>query len=532
MLGIKEQIFVECAGVEESDLEEYLSAEDLIQASTPIIDRAVECIDSTLEQAKLDKEDIDLVILAGGSSQLPGVFEKIRDKIGIRPCMIPQDLMMAISYGAALYQRDLARLPKLKKSVKIMGQELYINISEGGRRSQELVASATQTLPYKTKKHLYANEDGIFRVVIQVKHPDGSFSYLKDRVLSVPPGTEDIDVEFNITINKTIEITVIDSKKTKEYKFEIDSKEMTDDQVTQNQKRLGIKVNSSKIKNEVLQPYIGIDLGTTTSEITYATRTGEIEKFAIKNKDRAYNGYSDYCFPSIIYFPDNEITHAEIANKKAVDKINSKNALVCQNFKIQKRDKSIYSIGNEPITVADLSAMLLGKIWNVAQEELSHTKLEKAVITVPASFDSDACQDTYNAAKQAGIKDITLIDEPTAAYVFYKMTQDLDDEDIRKVLVFDFGGGTTDVAILDVKNESSNNEQDFKDSMYKVLGFGGVSNCGGKHIDDALMQIIKKRFEEEMEEEFDPSSDNELRSEIERAKVKLSETLLKEGYDL
>ena len=150
--------------------------------------------------------------------------------------------------------------------------------------------------------------------------------------------------------------------------------------------------------------------------------------------------------------------------------------------------------------------------------------LTSAVVTVPAAFDFDACQDTYNAAKLAGIENVTLIDEPTAAYLYYKYVQGLDTSTIRNVLVFDFGGGTADVAVLDVKNTSHSDSNEYKECLYTVLGVSGNDKCGGKHIDDALVAEIQKRFEEKNACEMSPVALRILRSEIEKAKVVLSES--------
>ena len=89
------------------NLNETLTLEDLVRISEPVIERAIEPVWDALAKANLKKEDIDLVILAGGSSQLPGVYTKIRDAIGIEPRTIPKEMMLAISYGAALYQREI-----------------------------------------------------------------------------------------------------------------------------------------------------------------------------------------------------------------------------------------------------------------------------------------------------------------------------------------------------------------------------------------------------------------------------------------
>ena len=202
---------------------------------------------------------------------------------------------------------------------------------------------------------------------------------------------------------------------------------------------------------------------------------------------------------------------------------------VFSNFKIEDRNRYLASIEGKSLSVRDLSALLLSKVWNTAKEELSSMNLKNAVITVPAAFDFDACQDTFEAAKMAGIETVTLIDEPTAAYKYYSYLQNLDTSGIRNVMVFDFGGGTADVAVLDVKNDADTDSNEYKDGLYTVLGVSGVVNCGGKNVDDALVNEVKMRFEKENNCKITSANLRRLRAEVEKAKVHLSEYYNEQG---
>jgi molecular chaperone DnaK (HSP70) len=148
---------------------------------------------------------------------------------------------------------------------------------------------------------------------------------------------------------------------------------------------------------------------------------------------------------------------------------------------------------------------------------------QSAVITVPAAFTFDECQDTYNAAQIAGIQNVTLIDEPTAAFYYYKHVQEIDKNEIRNVLVFDFGGGTADVAILDVQQENLENGNEYKDCVYTVLATSGDIHCGGRDIDAALVDEVCRRFEEHKGCKVSPTNMRELRKKVEAAKITLSE---------
>lgn len=131
------------------NLIEDLTLKDLQRISDPIVDRAIEPIWDALDKANLGKEDIDLVILAGGSSQLPSVYSKIHDVIGIEPRIIPKNLMLAISYGASLYQREIFNYPKVKRDVRTLGNSLGLIVDDGGRRSVKLLLNHNQSLPAK-----------------------------------------------------------------------------------------------------------------------------------------------------------------------------------------------------------------------------------------------------------------------------------------------------------------------------------------------------------------------------------------------
>ena len=282
------------------------------------------------------------------------------------------------------------------------------------------------------------------------------------------------------------------------------------------------------MKNNV-QPCIGIDLGTTTTELTYTNRVGEADLMHLVNPE-APRQYSEYCFPSVIYFK-NGLESPEIANTTACDALGNSDVSenVCSSFKIADRSSYVISVEGKGLSVGDLSAILLSKVWETAKATFGDMNLNSAVVTVPAAFDFDACQDTYNAAKTAGIENVTLIDEPTAAYLYYSHVQGLDTSNIKNVLVFDFGGGTADVAVLDVSNNAYSESHEYKDCLFSVLGVSGAVNCGGKSIDDAIVEEIKNRFETKNNCTISATNLKRLRAEVEKAKVTLSELYNESG---
>ena len=507
------------------NLIEELTLADLNRISGPIVDKAIEPIWEALDKANLSKEDIDLVILAGGSSQLPCVCSKIYDALGIEPRIIPKNLMLAISYGAALYQREIFNLPKEKREVRTLGRSLGIMVSDGGRRSAKLLLGHNKPLPAR-ESHTFELDENQSEVSINLVtllgNTDKVDKKLKQRNLKLSKNATQVVVEITVTENRLIELTAYDPKHQDEKSIiQVDRQALSESDLLEKRKQLGIEVVS--YSGTTVQPCIGIDLGTTTTELAYANRTGDVSLSQLKNPD-VPTQYSDYCFPSIIFFKDG-IDNPEVANTAACSAVGDAGAAdnVCMNFKIANRNKYAASIDGTNLSVCDLSAILLHKVWETARSTFPDMNLNSAVVTVPAGFDFDACQDTYNAAKMAGIENVTLIDEPTAAYLYYSHVQELDTAGIRNVLVFDFGGGTADVAVLDVKNQAYKDSHEYKDCLYTVLSVSGAVDCGGKSVDDALVAEIRDRFETQNNCQISATNMRRLRAEVEKAKVQLSE---------
>lgn len=508
------------------NLIEDLTLDDLIRISDRTIDKAIEPIWDALEKANLDKEDIDLVILAGGSSQLPGVYTKIRDAIGINPRIIPRNLMLAISYGATLYQRELFDLPNLKRDIRTLGYSLGLIVDDGGRRTVKILLNHNQKLPAR-QEYRFPVSDGqsiaSINLVTLMGNTERIHKKLKQRNLQLSGNAKEIVVEITVTENRVIEVTAYDpDNKNEKSIIQVDSNVLSKDEVENKRKDLGMRSGSNSRRSN-MQPCIGIDLGTTTTELTYANRTGNIELNHLKNPEVPPQ-YSEYCFPSVIYFK-NGMKNPEIANVKACDALENADASenVCGSFKIASRDRYVTAVDGKPISVGDLSALLLNKVWETAKSQFDTMDLRSAIVTVPAAFDFDECQETYNAAILAGIEKVTLIDEPTAAFLYYKHVQHLDTTNIRNVLVFDFGGGTADVAVLDIKNDALAESHEYKDCLYSVLGVSGAVGCGGKTIDDDLVEEIKNRFETKNNCQISATNIRRLKAEVEKAKVILSD---------
>ena len=172
-------------------------------------------------------------------------------------------------------------------------------------------------------------------------------------------------------------------------------------------------------------------------------------------------------------------------------------------------------LGEEKFTPELLSAEVLKKVKSTAEIILKQ-KLKKAVITVPAYFDEVQRQATIQAAKIAQIEVVRIINEPTAAAIAYGIGESKPDEKkTRKhgrVAIYDLGGGTFDVSILELKNK-----------VFRVLATNGNSHLGGDDFDQLLIDFIEQKFF--AEQDFEPILKSYLKKKAEQLKIQLSNHL-------
>tara|TARA_R110001632_G_scaffold231685_1_gene370722 strand:- start:14082 stop:15974 length:1893 start_codon:yes stop_codon:yes gene_type:complete len=159
----------------------------------------------------------------------------------------------------------------------------------------------------------------------------------------------------------------------------------------------------------------------------------------------------------------------------------------------------------------EISAMVLQKMKKTAEDYLGHDVTE-AVVTVPAYFNDAQRQATKEAAEIAGLKVSRIINEPTAAALAYGLDKANDD---KKIAVFDFGGGTHDVSILELG-----------DGVFEVLATDGDTHLGGDDVDEKIINWLAEEFkaEENMDLRKDPMALQRLKEAAEKAKIELSST--------
>jgi len=266
---------------------------------------------------------------------------------------------------------------------------------------------------------------------------------------------------------------------------------------------------------------IGIDLGTTNSVV--AVLDGTSPKVLINSQGLRLT-------PSVVAFTDKgERLVGQVARHQQVT--NSQNTVYSIKRFMGRRHREVaveekmvpyrivggmddlvkVEVRGKEYTPPEISAMILQDLKKTAEDYLGD-KIERAVITVPAYFNDGQRQATKDAGQIAGLKVERIINEPTAAALAYG----LDKKKSGKIAVFDFGGGTFDVSILDIG-----------DNVFEVLSTNGDTHLGGDDIDDRLINYIADEFKkkEGIDLRRDPMAMQRLKEAAEKAKCELSTVL-------
>ena len=268
---------------------------------------------------------------------------------------------------------------------------------------------------------------------------------------------------------------------------------------------------------------IGIDLGTTNSAMA-VMQSGKPEIIA--------NSEGNRTTPSVVAVNKNgERLVGQVARRQQVT--NPKNTVYEVKRLIGRRweDKEVQrdiklmgyemvksgngvkvKMGDKEYSPEEISAMVLGKLRADAEKFLGD-KVSEAVITVPAYFDDSQRQATKDAGKIAGLEVKRIINEPTAAALAYGL--DKDSKKDEKIAVFDLGGGTFDVSILELG-----------DGVFEVKSTNGDTHLGGADLDRVLVNYFAEEFKEEHDIDItdDKAAMQRLRDEAEKAKIELSTT--------
>ena len=265
---------------------------------------------------------------------------------------------------------------------------------------------------------------------------------------------------------------------------------------------------------------IGIDLGTTNS--CAAIMDGG------KPRVITYKG-GESTIPSVFAIDEGgrQLVGAEAKRQAQLNPVNTVMAskrLIGRNFHSKTIDKVkqvftyemlegdnnevLIKVKDEVFTLEQISAAILTKIRDVAEEALADT-VDQAVITVPAYFNDRQRQAVRNAGRLAGLKVLRVLNEPTAAALAYGLGKNLS----QRIAVYDLGGGTFDISIIDIK-----------DRIFEVIATGGDTFLGGVDFDDRLMKWVLESFLEEhgIDLAWDRVAIQRIRDAAESAKIELS----------
>ncbi|MEN6635577.1 MAG: molecular chaperone DnaK, partial [Clostridiaceae bacterium] len=240
---------------------------------------------------------------------------------------------------------------------------------------------------------------------------------------------------------------------------------------------------------------IGIDLGTTNSCVAFLEGG---EPVVIPNSEGMRTT------PSVVAFKDGERMVGNIAKRQAITNPDRTIASIKRDMGSSRK----VHIEGKDYTPQEISAMILQKLKTDAEAYLGET-VTQAVITVPAYFTDSQRQATKDAGRIAGLEVLRIINEPTAAALAYGM----DKESNQKILVYDLGGGTFDVSILEIG-----------DGVFQVLATAGNNRLGGDDFDQLIMDYIAEDFRKNngIDLRQDKMALQRLKEASEKAKIDLS----------
>ena len=247
---------------------------------------------------------------------------------------------------------------------------------------------------------------------------------------------------------------------------------------------------------------IGIDLGTTNSCVA-VMEGGKPTVIA--------NAEGDRTTPSVVaYTKDGERLVGKVAKRQAV--VNHENTV--QSIKREMGTDHKVKLNGKDYSAPEVSAMILSKLKADAESYLG-SPVTQAVITVPAYFNDSQRQATKDAGKIAGLEVLRIINEPTAASLAYGL--DKGENKNQKILVYDLGGGTFDVSILEIG-----------DGVFEVLSTNGNTKLGGDDFDNRIIDLLVEQFRKDNGTDLskDKLAMQRLKEAAEKAKIDLSATTM------
>lgn len=255
--------------------------------------------------------------------------------------------------------------------------------------------------------------------------------------------------------------------------------------------------------------YIGIDLGTTFSAVAVIDDTGRPN--IVHNED------GENITPSCVFEKNNKIT----VGREALRTWGLDESKAASRFKRNMGTSKNHKIGDKEFTPTELSTFVLKKIVKDAKQTIG--PISEAVVTIPANFANEAREATMAAAEGAGLNVNYIINEPTAAALYYAFKSG--EELAGSYAVYDLGGGTFDISIIEVQGQDVN-----------VIATNGVSKLGGDDFDEALQEIVSCKYKEQTGEELQPGDYTKNQAEEDKKSLSKRDSIftkvVREGIDV
>lgn len=255
--------------------------------------------------------------------------------------------------------------------------------------------------------------------------------------------------------------------------------------------------------SEQVKRIFGIDLGTTNSSIAYVDEFGKAVVLPNNENQRVT--------PSVVFFDGESIVVGDIAKESA--KLYPNEVVSCVKRSLGEPD-FLFQYGSDTYRAEEISSFILRKIAQDAEQKVGG-KISEVVITCPAYFGINEREATRKAGEIAGLNVRQIINEPTAAAIAYGSAA-LTEK--RVVLVYDLGGGTFDVTMINIQPES-----------IEVICTGGDHNLGGKDWDDRIVGYLVQEFQNQMETDEDILEDPDTWQDLQIAAEKAKKVLTQRG---
>jgi len=503
-------------------LKENLTGIDFEEIITPFVNDSIAVADGALDKAGLNRNDLTGILLAGGTSQIPLVQDKLKERFRHEPKIVANDLMWLIAKGAAVHHRDFLSRPG-EETQQILGADLYIETATNGSLEPTLLVPARQRLPHTSSREFSVNSSThalTIQLLSQSGVDKGEPTPLTRREVNVS-GRQltKIGVKVVIDKNKTIKVSVIDPTT----KLPVENVEIQGDilstakEIRAVREMYGLQNVKSPPAGQDQRYAVGIDLGTTTCEA-----------MVYDMQEKTFQRGIDEALPSRVFIRKGKTP--DFTKKEDIGNIrhslNDPNNF--WNFKVHiGKDTAAakYRWDEKYWPPEILSAYLLATIWEELQAKFGKEKpLYQAVITVPSDFSVDQNALVEKAAKVAGIANPILLTEPVAAALAYAEEYEFVSKPDQTFLIFDFGGGTTDVCIIKTKPFGKPDE----------LGRNGNNGIGGENLTTEISDAIISRFDaarqsSDQSTKIDQSVRiglrNSLKIKIDEAKVAISRSL-------